>query len=165
MKMTAQLKSIISALLLSTGLLLSCMNAALAEGPRCAKPVFYALMLNHNKEIEICINAPYVSYSFGKTGATNKEMDITVPAASTTYAYQSNQVISIQAFTVHNGDTTYQIAVGTNDEGQPIASLDVYKGPPESGKRLAEIKLDPNTMVNNISHGLAEDGIPESDNL
>ncbi|EPN2807203.1 hypothetical protein ACTWOG_004953 [Serratia marcescens] len=136
-----------------------------AHYQRCAKPVFYAQTTNHKKEVEICIVTPAVSYSFGKTGVKNKEMNITVPAGNTTYAYQSNQVISIQAFTVHNGDTTYQIAVGTNDEGQPIASLDVYKGPPENGKRLAEIKLDPDTVVNNISHGLAEDGIPESDSL
>jgi len=136
-----------------------------AHYQRCAKPVFYAQTTNHKKEVEICIVTPSVSYSFGKTGAKNKEMNITVPAGNTTYAYQSNQVISIQAFTVHNGDTTYQIAVGTNDEGQPIASLDVYKGTPENGKRLAEIKLNPNTVVNNISHGLAEDGIPESDSL
>lgn len=71
-----------------------------APGPRCAKPVFYAQTVNHKKEVEICIVTPSVSYSFGKVGAKNKEMDITVPAGNTIYAYQSNQVISIQNFTV-----------------------------------------------------------------
>lgn len=160
--MTDQLKSIASVLLLSTGLLLSCMNAAQAEGPRCAKPVFYAQTLNHNKEVEICIDTPYVSYSFGKTGATNKEMDITVPAASTTYAYQINQVISIQEFTVRNGETRYQVSVGTNDEGEPVASLYVFKGTPDTGKLLGEVKLDPHTVVNNISHALADDGVAQT---
>lgn len=160
--MTDQLKSIASVLLLSTGLLLSCMNAAQAEGPRCAKPVFYAQTLNHNKEVEICIDTPYVSYSFGKTGATNKEMDITVPAASTTYAYQINQVISIQEFTVRNGETRYQVSVGTNDEGEPVASLYVFKVTPDTGKLLAEVKLDPHTVVNNISHALADDGVAQT---
>lgn len=160
--MTDQLKSIASVLLLSTGLLLSCMNAAQAEGPRCAKPVFYAQTLNHNKEVEICIDTPYVSYSFGKTGATNKEMDITVPAASTTYAYEINQVISIQEFTVLNGETRYQVSVGTNDEGEPVASLYVFKGAQDTGKLLAEVKLDPHTVVNNISHALADDGVAQA---
>lgn len=160
--MTDQLKIIASVLLLSTGLLLSSMNAAQAEGPRCAKPVFYAQTLNHKKEVEICIDTPYVSYSFGKTGATNKEMDITVPAASTTYAYQSNQVISIQEFTVRNGETRYQVSVGTNDEGEPVASLYVFKGAPDTGKLLAEVKLDPHTVVNNISHALADDGVAQA---
>lgn len=161
--MTGQLRSITSVLMLSTGLLLSCMNAARAEGARCAKPVFYAQTLNHNKEVEICINTPYVSYAFGKTGATNKEMAITVPAASTTYAYQSNQAISIQEFTVRNGETRYQVFAGTNDEGEPVASLYVFKGAPDTGKLLAEIKLDPHTVVNNISHALADDGIAQAD--
>ncbi|EKN4696260.1 hypothetical protein ABF228_002893 [Yersinia ruckeri] len=161
--MSGQLKSIASALLLSTGLLFSCMNSAQAEGPRCAKPVFYAQTLNHKKEVEICVDTPYVSYSFGKTGTTNKEMDITVPAASTTYAYQINQVISIQEFTVRNGETRYQVSVGTNDEGEPVASLYVFKGAPDTGKLLAEIKLDPHTVVNNISHALADDGVAQAD--
>ncbi|CAI1963704.1 hypothetical protein [Serratia quinivorans] len=168
------IKCITQRLVLNAVILLSVASVAYAATPvalsqahyqRCAKPVFYAQTTNHKKEVEICIVTPSVSYSFGKTGAKNKEMNITVPAGNTTYAYQSNQVIRIQGFTVHNGDTTYQIAVGTNDEGQPIASLDVYQGPPENGKRLAEIKLDPDTVVNNISHGLAEEGIPESDSL
>lgn len=163
--MTDHLKSIASVLLLSTGLLLSCMNAAQAEGPRCAKLVFYAQTLNHNKEVEICIDTPHVSYSFGKTGATNKEMEITVPVGNTSYAYQNNQVISLQEFTVRNGDTAYQISAGTNDEGEPVASLYVFKGAPDTGKLLAEIKLDPHTTVNNISHTLADDGIAESDSL
>ncbi|MDM2838723.1 hypothetical protein OGY69_07605 [Citrobacter sp. Cpo086] len=136
-----------------------------APGPRCAKPVFYAQTANHKKEVEICIVTPSVSYSFGKVGAKNKEMDITVPAGSTTYAYQNNQVISIQDFTVRNGDTHYQVSAGSNDEGEPLASLYVYKGTPESGKLLAEIRLDPATVVNNISHALAEEGIPEADSL
>ncbi|WP_431296891.1 hypothetical protein [Rahnella sp. PAMC 25559] len=160
--MTEQLKSIVSVLLLSTGLLLSCMNAVQAEGPHCAKPVFYAQTLNHNKEVEICIDTLHVSYSFGKTGATNKEMDITVPAASTTYAYQSNQVISIQEFTVRNGETRYQVSAGSNDEGEPVASLYVFKGAPDTGKLLAEVKLDPHTVVNNISHALADDGVAQA---
>ncbi|PIJ52436.1 hypothetical protein BOM23_22165 [Erwinia sp. OLMDLW33] len=145
--------------------MLSCMNAVQAEGPRCAKPVFYAQTLNHNKEVEICIDTLHVSYSFGKTGATNKEMDITVPAASTTYAYQINQVISIQEFTVRNGETRYQVSAGSNDEGEPVASLYVFKGAPGTGKLLAEVKLDPHTVVNNISHALADDGVAQADDF
>lgn len=163
--MSGQLKPITSVLLLSTGLLLSCMHAAQAENQHCAKPVFYAQTANHKKEVEICIVTPSVLYSFGKTGATHKEMDITVPAFSTTYAYQSNQAISIQEFTVRNGGTSYQISAGTNDEGEPLASLYVYKGTPENGKLLAEIKLDPHTVVNNISHALADDGVAQADGI
>lgn len=163
--MSGQLKRIASALLLSAGLLLSCMHVAQAENQRCAKPVFYAQTANHKKEVEICIVTPSVLYSFGKTGATHKEMDITVPAASTTYAYQSNQAISIQEFTVRNGGTSYQISAGTNDEGAPVASLYVFKGAPETGKLLAEIKLDPHTVVNNISHALADDGVAQADGI
>lgn len=136
-----------------------------AHDPRCAKPVFYAQTMNHKKEVEICIATPSVSYSFGKTGAKNKEMNITVPAGSTNYAYQSNQVISIQDFTVRNGDTSYQVSAGSDDSGEPFASLYVYKGIPETGKLLAEIRLDPVTVENNISHALSDEGIPEADNL
>ncbi|PYZ81039.1 hypothetical protein DNK65_19565 [Citrobacter koseri] len=136
-----------------------------AHDPRCAKPVFYAQTMNHKKEVEICIVASSVSYSFGKVGAKNKEMNITVPAGSTSYAYQSNQVISIQDFTVRNVDTSYQVSAGSNDSGEPFASLYVYKGIPETGKLLAEIRLDPATVENNISHALAEEGIPEADSL
>ena len=106
-----------------------------------------------------------MSYSFGKTGAAHKEMDITVPAANTTYAYQSNELISIQEFTVRNGDIRYQVSVGTNDSGEPVASLYVFKGAPDTGKLLAEIKLDRDTVVNNISHSLAEDGVIPADSL
>ena len=136
-----------------------------AHGPRCAQPVFYAQTMNHKKEVEICIATPSVSYSFGKTGAKNKEMNLTVPAGSTSYAYSSNQAISIQNFTVRNGDISYQVSAGSDDAGEPFASLYVYKGMPESGKLLAEIRLDPVTVVNNISHALAEEGIPEADSL
>ena len=163
-----------TALLLSAGMMLASLSAVNAGTPdaliqahhqRCGKPVFYAQTVNHKKEVEICIITPSVSYSFGKTGAEHKEMDITVPAHTTTYAYQSNQVISLQEFTVRNGDTSYQISAGTNDEGKPFASLDVYKGTPEAGKHLAEIRLDPDTVVNNISHALEQEGVVQSDSL
>ena len=163
-----------TALLLSAGMMLASLSAVNAATPdaliqvhhlRCGKPVFYAQTVNHKKEVEICIITPSVSYSFGKTGAEHKEMDITVPAHTTTYAYQSNQVISLQEFTVRNGDTSYQVSAGTNDEGNPFASLDVYQGAPETGKHLAEIRLDPDTVVNNISHALAQEGVAQSDSL
>jgi cellobiose-specific phosphotransferase system component IIB len=76
-----------TALLLSTGMMLATLSAAKAGTPdaliqahhqRCGKPVF-AQTANHKKEVEICIITPSVSYSFGKTGAEHKEMDITVP--------------------------------------------------------------------------------------
>lgn len=162
------------ALLLSAGMMLASLSAVNAATPdalmqahhqRCGKPVFYAQTANHKKEVEICIITPSVSYSFGKTGAEHKEMDITVPANSATYAYQSNQVISLQEFTVRNGDTSYQVSAGTNDEGKPFASLDVYQGTPGTGKHLVEIRLDPNTVVNNISHSLAQEDVAESDSL
>ncbi|WP_244643612.1 hypothetical protein [Erwinia persicina] len=163
-----------TALLLSAGMMLASLSAANAATPdaliqahhqRCGKPVFYAQTANHKKEVEICIISPSVSYSFGKTGAEHKEMDITVPANTTTYAYQSNQVISLQEFTIRNGDTSYQVSAGTNDEGRPFASLDVYQGTPETGKHLAEIRLDQDTVVNNISHALEQEGVAESDSL
>lgn len=162
------------ALLLSAGMMLTALSAVNAATPdaliqahhqRCGKPVFYAQTANHKKEVEICIITPSVSYSFGKTGAEHKEMDISVPANTTTYAYQTNQVIRLQEFTVRNGDTSYQVSAGTNDEGKPFASLDVYQGTPELGKHLAEIRLDPDTVVNNISHALAQEGVAESDSL
>ncbi|MEZ6875962.1 hypothetical protein [Enterobacter sp. KBR-315C3_2022] len=163
-----------TALLLSAGMMLASLSAVNAATPdalvqahhqRCGKPVFYAQTANHKKEVEICIITPSVSYSFGRTSAEHKEMDLTVPANTTTYAYQSNQVISLQEFTVRNGDTSYQISAGTNDEGRPFASLDVYKGTPEAGKHLAEIRLDPDTVVNNISHALEQEGVVQSDSL
>ncbi len=132
---------------------------------RCGKPVFYAQTQNHKKEVEICIVTPSVAYSFGKTGAEHKEMDITVPAQMTGYAYQSNQVISLQEFTVRNGDTTYLVSAGSSDEGKPFAALDVYRGSPDTGKHLSTIALDPDTVVNDISHGLQDEGIPQQDDL
>ncbi|WP_240660452.1 MULTISPECIES: hypothetical protein [Serratia] len=163
-----------TALLLSVGMMLTSLSPVNAGTPnalvqahhqRCGKPVFYAQTVNHKKEVEICIITPSVSYSFGRTGAEHKEMDITVPAHTTTYAYQSNQVISLQEFTVRNGDVSYQVSAGTNDEGKPFASLDVYKGTPDTGKHLAEIRLDPDTVVNNISHSLEQEGVAQSDSL
>lgn len=162
------------ALLLSVGMMLASLSAANAATPdaliqahhqRCDKPVFYAQTANHKKEVEICIITPSVSYSFGRTGAEHKEMDITVPVHTTAYAYQNNQVISLQEFTVRNGDTSYQVSAGKNDEGRPFASLDVYQGKPEAGKHLAEIRFDPDTVVNNISHALAQEGVAQSDSL
>ncbi|HHB6532013.1 MULTISPECIES: hypothetical protein [unclassified Citrobacter] len=167
-------KTIIRHLLMSAAVLFtatSVLHAATtdalpqAHAPRCAKPVFYAQTTNHKKEVEICIVTPSVSYSFGKIGTKSKEMNLTVPAGSTTYAYQNNQVISIQDFTVRNGDTSYQVSAGSNDSGEPFASLYVYKGTPETGKLLAEIKLDPDTVANNISHSLAEEGVIQADSL
>lgn len=161
-------------LLLSAGVMLASLSAVNASTPntpvqayhpRCENPIFYAQTANHKKEVEICLITPSVSYSFGKTGAKHKEMDITVPAHTTTYAYQHNQAISLQEFTVRNGNTSYLVSAGTNDEGKPFASLDVYQGTSEAGKHLAEIRLDPNTVVNNISHTLAEEGVAESDSL
>lgn len=136
-----------------------------AHYQRCAKPVFYAQTLNHKKEVEICIVTPSVAYSFGKTGAEHKEMNITVPAQMTGYAYQSNQVISLQEFSIRNSGTTYQVSAGGNDEGKPFAALDVYQGSPDTGKHLATITLDPDTVVNDISHALQDEGIPQQDGL
>ena len=133
------MKHITAMLLTGCGLTLALLPAAHADTPdalrdahyqRCAKPVFYAQTLNHKKEVEICIVTPSVSYSFGKTGAEHKEMNITVPAQTAGYAYQSNQVISLQEFTVRNGDTTYQVSAGSDDDGKPFAALDVYRGLP-----------------------------------
>lgn len=132
---------------------------------RCAKPVFYAQTANHKKEVQICIASPSVSYSFGKISAGSKEMDILVPVKNTSFASQSNQIYSISEFTIRNGDTSYQVASGSKDEGLPFATLDVYKGPAGTGKHLAQIKLDPNTVVNYISNTLTEEGIPESDSF
>ncbi|CAI1618690.1 hypothetical protein [Serratia marcescens] len=163
-----------TALLLSAGMMLASLSAANAGTPaplrdghyqRCAKPVFYAQTLNHKKEVEICIVTPSVSYLFGKTGAEHKEMDITVPAQATGYAYQSNQVISLQEFSIRNGDTTYEVSAGSDDDGKPFAALDVYRGNPDTGKHLATISLDPDTVVNDISHGLQDEGIPQQDGL
>lgn len=168
------MKHITAMLLTGCGLTLALLPAAHADTPdalrdahyqRCAKPVFYAQTLNHKKEVEICIITPSVSYSFGKTGAEHKEMNITVPAQTTGYAYQSNQVISLQEFTVRNGDTTYQVSAGSDDDGKPFAALDVYRGTPDTGKHLATITLDPDTVVNDISHGLQDEGIPQQDGL
>ncbi|HBB6758426.1 TPA: hypothetical protein JD366_002286 [Citrobacter amalonaticus] len=92
-------------------------------------------------------------------------MNITIPAGSTSYTYTNNQVISIQNFTVRNGDTSYQVSAGSDDSGEPFASLNVYKGIPETGKLLAEIRLDPVTVENNIGHALADESIPEADSL
>lgn len=161
-------------LLLSAGLTLASLpnaNAGTSDALRgahylrCAKPVFYAQTLNHKKEVEICIVTPSVSYSFGKTGAEHKEMNITVPAQMTRYAYQSNQVISLQEFSIRNGDTTYEVSAGSDDDGKPFAALDVYRGSPDTGKHLATIGLDPDTAVNNISHALQSEGIAEQDSL
>ncbi|HHA1574283.1 hypothetical protein ACR9GP_09275 [Enterobacter ludwigii] len=161
-------------ILLSAGIMLASMSAVNAATPdaliqahhqRCGKPVFYAQTASHKKEVEICIITPSVSYSFGKTGEIHKEMNISVPATATSYAYQSNQVISLQEFTVRNGDISYLVSAGTNDEGKPFASLDVYQGTPDAGKHLAEIRLDPDTVVNNISHALAQEGVAQSDSL
>ncbi|EMZ7258525.1 hypothetical protein ABE341_005139 [Salmonella enterica] len=92
-------------------------------------------------------------------------MNITVPAQTAGYAYQSNQVISLQEFTVRNGDTTYQVSAGSDDDGKPFAAIDVYRGTPDTGKHLATITLDPDTVVNDISHGLQDEGIPQQDGL
>lgn len=132
---------------------------------RCEKLVFYAQTVNHKKEVEICLVSPSVSYSFGKTGAPNKEMELIVPTDKTSYASQNNQVIRLQEFTIRNGNTTYQVSAGTNDEGHNFATLDVYQGTEQTGKHLAEIKLDPKTMVNNIDHSLANEGIPSAPDL
>ncbi|HDR2033877.1 TPA: hypothetical protein QCF68_004737, partial [Escherichia coli] len=94
---------------------------------RCERLVFYAQTVNHKKEVEICLVSPSVSYSFGKTGAPNKEMELIVPTDKTSYASQNNQVIRLQEFTVKNGNTTYQVSAGTNDEGHNFATLDVYQ--------------------------------------
>lgn len=168
------IKCVTQRLVLNAVILLSVVSVAYAATPEafrqahyqsCVKPVFYAQTENRKKEVEICIITPSVSYSFGKVGAKIKEMNINVPLDNTTYAYQRNQVISIQYFTIRNGDTSYQVSAGSNDSGEPVASLYVYKGSPEAGKLLAEIKLDPDTVINNISHALAKEDIPETDSL
>ncbi|MEX6315019.1 hypothetical protein AB6G19_16250 [Providencia manganoxydans] len=92
-------------------------------------------------------------------------MDIFVPANRTSFASQSNRVYSISEFTIRNGDTIYLVSDGSNEEGQPFSTLNVYKGSVETGKHLVEIKLDPKTVVNNIGYQLADEGIPESDSL
>ncbi|QJW56502.1 hypothetical protein HL670_03398 [Serratia plymuthica] len=134
-----------TALQLCAGMILASLSAANAGTPD-------ALIQAHHQRC-------------GKPGAEHKEMDITVPAHATTYTYQNNQVISLQEFTIQNGDTSYQVSAGTNDEGKPSASLDVYQGTPETGKHLADIQLAPDTVVNNISHALTEEGVAESDSL
>lgn len=157
-------------LLVSAGLLLPALSVARASespapSPRCARPVFYAQTVNHKKAVEICLVSRGVSYAFGKTGAETKEMDKTVPVRDTTYAWQNNGVIRIQEFTVRMGEIRYQVSAGTNDDGESVASLYVYKGAPETGKLLAEIALDPATVVNNIGPSLAEEGVIQADSL
>ncbi len=46
------------------------------------------------KEVEICLVSPSVSYSFGKTGAPNKEMELIVPTDKTSYASQNNRLFA-----------------------------------------------------------------------
>ncbi|MGC1026798.1 hypothetical protein [Pantoea agglomerans] len=130
---------------------------------RCDKPVFYAQTADHKKEVQICIATPSVSYSFGSIGTDSKELDISVPMNDASYTYQTNRVISIYEFTVKTGDFSYQVSAGANDEGQPLASLSVYRGEPEVGHRIADIALDPATVVNEISYDLQNDGVVKQD--
>jgi hypothetical protein len=160
-----------TALLLSTGMMLATLSAAKAGTPdayrhttNAAESPSLRRPLTTKKRSRFASSPRRYRTHSGRPAQSIRKWTLPYRHAAT-YAYQSNQVISLQEFTVRNGDTSYQVSAGTNDEGKPFASLDVYQGTPEAGKHLAEIRLAPDTVVNNISHALAEEGVVESDRL
>lgn len=148
-------KSIISA-----ALVLGFAFAGNAMADDCNNPVFAGLTANHTKEVTVCLNNDEtLRYTFGKVNQ-KPEMDLTVGGDKASWASQSTALTSISEVNIVNGKTVYNVAAGSDDEGQAFAMLTVRSG----AKVLATIKLDPKTVYNDVGL-LADTNIPETDEL
>ncbi|MBS0856063.1 MULTISPECIES: hypothetical protein [unclassified Tatumella] len=128
---------------------------------RCADPVFYAQTSDHDKEVEVCIIQSEVSYSFGQTvSGVTQQKNIVVPKRNTSFISQGDKKHSLNAFTVYNENTAYQVAYGTNDTGAPFATLDIYNNASGDKHAISHINFDPDTVIGNISYELSGQGIP-----
>lgn len=148
-------KSIISA-----ALVLGFAFAGNAMADDCNNPVFSGKTANHAKEVTVCLNNDEtLRYTFGKVNQ-KPEMDLTVGANKANWAQSNSRLVSLSEVTIFNGKTKYNVASGSDDEGQAFANLTVYSG----AKVLATIKLDPKTVYNDVGL-LADTNIPETDEL
>lgn len=130
----------------------------------CDRVIFSGLTFKKDKQVQVCLNDHGIVYTFGPVGNTSPELDIRVaPSEANWFKYSTNiwdtkmppgKDIKVkgEGFSIKNGTYRYQLSIGQNGETHH-ETIKVY----HADKRLAKIRLNPNTIYSNIDYYLEDD--------
>lgn len=125
-------------------------------GDRCAPGdiIFRAETANHKKEVLVCQWNTNVFYEFGKIAA-QPELSLKKDNTEVKVMIHDDQYRSAEGLAFKNGNVTYHISFINNmDNGSQESYLLVYNN--KTGKEMANITLDPETVVNYIRSNFVE---------
>lgn len=156
------MKNVLIALAFVTAALSFAGNAAGVDplefvGDRCAPGdvLFYGQTENHKKEVLVCQWNTNIFYQFGKVGK-EPEKSIKLDVSEVSDLITDNQSTSSEYLMIRSGDVVYQVGEGTDvPSGYTSGIVKVI----QYGKgELAEIMLDPETVVNGIRSNFVKQG-------
>lgn len=118
-------------------------------GDRCAPGdvIFYGQTQNHKKEVLICQLNTNVFYQFGKVGQ-EPDLFLKMDSGTIKQLVTDNQSVSSEFLFIRNGDVVYQVGESTDLASNFTSGL--VKVTKYGKGDLAEIMLDPDTVVNGI---------------
>ena len=108
--------------------------------------VFYGMSANHKKEVTICKVPNGFSYNFAKVGGESEKYLVAADNVAEVMA-SSNVDGAIETITIPTGNINYVVGF-TSVEGAPAQGYNLVVQ--KNYKPIAIIKLDENTVMNNI---------------
>lgn len=127
-------------------------------GDRCAPGdvLFYGQTANHKKEVLVCQWGTNIFYQFGKLGH-EPELSLKLDVSQVTELITDNQTTSSEYLVVPNGNMVYQI--GQSSDLPSAYTYGIVKVIKQGKGELAEIMLDPDTVVNGIRSNFVKQGL------
>lgn len=121
----------------------------IASGMPCGggSVVFYGKTTNHNKAVEICNFANEYNYIFGKVDDT-PELNIYIPSSKIKIESLKGHDVGITTITLPNGNVKYEVGYTQSEGTKGEYAINVW----QKEKIIAAVKLDPETVINNIGN-------------
>ncbi|MFZ4171109.1 hypothetical protein ACEV60_21010 [Enterobacter ludwigii] len=129
-------------------------GAVTANGMPCGggAVVFYGKTTNHNKAVEICNFAKEYNYIFGKIDGI-PELNIYIPSSKIKIENLKGHNVGITTIMVPNGNVKYEVGYTQSEGTEGEYAINVW----QKDKKIAAVKLDPETVINNIGNYANDD--------
>lgn len=126
----------------------------------CNNLLFYAMDVTHKKEVRVCMSGKDLVYTFGKMNVDKPELELKQPTSKTEFAYDIDDEENKFGGTLSiiHYDHIYTIR-GLASKVYPLPNkglLAVWK----NEDNIAEIPLDPVTIIDNIKQNVEMYNIP-----
>ena len=134
---------------------------AMANNNHCGDGslVFYGKTLSHNKSVEVCKLTDGYNYKFGKSEGT-PDINITVPVDNVELDDLKGYDTGITTIAIPNGNVKYKVGYVMPEGMEGRYEITVW----QNEKKLALIKLDKDTVTNNIVAYANSDDIDSNNN-